>query len=93
MHKQLIKEKAIKLRKEGYSYTYIMKHVAVSKSTLSDWLYNIPFTPNKHTQETIGNARIASGLYRNKLKRQSVDEAKKRHIEILQNFQKEISQC
>lgn len=76
MHKQLIKEKAIKLRKEGYSYTYIMKHVSVSKSTLSDWLYNIPFAPNKHTQETIGNARIASGLYRNKLKRQSVDEAK-----------------
>ena len=70
MHTQKIRQKAIELRKAGYSYNYIMNHVPVAKSTLSDWLYDIPFTPNKHTQETIGNARLASGVYRNNLKNQ-----------------------
>lgn len=77
MHTQYIKQKAVDLRKAGYSYNYIMKHVPVSKSTLSSWLYNIPFIPNKYTKETIGNARIASGLYKNKLKKESVENAKK----------------
>lgn len=77
MHTQQIKQKAVELRKAGYSYTYIMKYVPVSKSTLSTWLYSIPFVPNKHTQETIGNARIASGVYKNKIKHTSLDSAQK----------------
>lgn len=75
MHTQKIRQKAIELREAGYSYNYIMKHVPVAKSTLSDWLYDIPFTPNKHTQETIGNARLASGVYRNNLKKENVKNA------------------
>lgn len=35
------KENAIKLRKQGYSYTEILKEINVSKSTLSGWLRNI----------------------------------------------------
>src|SRR3989344_3061689 len=49
-----IKQKAIQLRKEGYSHNYILKHVSVAKSTLSDWLHDIPFTPNQYTLDTIG---------------------------------------
>lgn len=78
MHTQKIRQKAVELRKAGYSYNYIMKHVPVAKSTLSDWLYDIPFTPNRHTQETIGNARLASGVYRNNLKKESVKDATER---------------
>lgn len=75
MHFPEIKQKAIDLRKEGYSYNYIVKHVPVTKSTLSDWLHNIPFTPNKHTIETIGNARIASGKYKHNVKVESLKKA------------------
>ncbi len=70
-----IKQKAIDLRKQGYSYNYIIKHVPVTKSTLSDWLHNIPFTPNRHTIETIGNARIASGRYKHQVKIESLKKA------------------
>lgn len=77
MYTQKIRQKAIELREAGYSYNYIMKHVPVAKSTLSAWLYDVPFTPNKHTRDTIGNARIASGLYKNNIKRDSLNSAQK----------------
>lgn len=35
------KEKAIKLRKKGYSYSEILKSVGVSRSTLSEWLRHV----------------------------------------------------
>lgn len=76
MHHQEIKQKAIRLRREGYSYNYIIKHVPVAKSTLSEWLHDIPFTPNEHTVKMIGNARIASGNYRHRIRIESLEEAK-----------------
>lgn len=76
MYHQEIKQKAINLRKEGYSYNYILKYVPVRKSTLSDWLHDIPFIPNKHTIETIGNARIASGKYKHQIRVNSLEKAR-----------------
>lgn len=35
------KEKAIKLRKKGYSYSEILREVSVTKSTLSLWLRSV----------------------------------------------------
>ncbi len=71
-----IKQKAIQLRKEGYSYNYIIQHVPVTKSTLSEWLRDVPFTPNQHTVDTIGNARIASGIYKHQVKLDSLEKAR-----------------
>jgi hypothetical protein len=76
MYLQKIKQEAIELRKEGYSYNYIISKVPVAKSTLSEWFVDIPFTPNKHTIETIGNARIASGIYKHGVKVESLKKAK-----------------
>ena len=70
-----IKQKAMDLRKEGYSYNYIIKHVPVARSTISDWLHDIPFTPNQYTVKTIGNARIASGNYKHQVKVRSLEKA------------------
>ena len=70
-----IKQKAIDLRKQGYSYNYILKHVSVAKSTLSDWLHDIPFTPNQYTLDTIGKAHIASGVYKHQIKVKSLEKA------------------
>ncbi len=66
---------ARRLREEGHSYTYIVKNVRVSKSTLGIWLADIPFTPNAVTIERIGKARAASGAAKNKLKRESITQA------------------
>lgn len=42
--KNLLKSKAVGLRKNGLSYNEIKKHLNLSKSTLSLWLKNIPLT-------------------------------------------------
>ena len=70
-----IKQKAIKLRKEGYSYNYIIQHVPVTKSTLSEWLHDISFTPNKYTLDTISRAHLASGAYKHQVKVNSLKKA------------------
>lgn len=75
MHFPEIKQKAVQLRKDGYSYNYIVEHVPVSKSTLSEWLRDIPFTPNEHTLDTIGKAHLASGIYKHNLKIKSLERA------------------
>ena len=76
MTKTSLKEKAIVLRKQGYTYTYILAEVPVSKSTLSHWLRNIPFRPNKKMRERIGNARVQAGITKNKQKLESIKKAK-----------------
>ena len=87
MHHQEIKQKAIDLRKRGYSYNYIVKFVPVAKSTLGEWLHDIPFTPNKYTIKKIGNARIASGKNRHQVK---VDSLKKAELQAQRDI-KELS--
>lgn len=57
MHLISLKDQAIKLRKEGFSYSYISKKMFVAKSTLSLWLRNIEFAHNLQTQEIISSTR------------------------------------
>ena len=71
------KEKAIELRKAGYSYSFILTKVPVSKSTLSYWFSGIPFIPNKETILKIGNARAASAQTKTAIKNKSIEEAGK----------------
>ena len=74
--KLIIKEEAERLRKNGYSYTHIVKQTGVSKGTLSGWLAKIPYHPNKETIDTIGKARAASGLAKSRLKLESIAKAR-----------------
>lgn len=70
MYKQSIKDKAIELRKEGYSYAHISSKIDVAKSTLSEWLKSVPFLPNEFTVRNIlqNNERIVSISRVDKLK-------------------------
>jgi transcriptional regulator with XRE-family HTH domain len=52
-----IKEKAISYRRRGYSYGMISERLGLTKSTLSDWLHDIDFVPNK---------KVLSRIERNK---------------------------
>lgn len=70
------KGKAKVLRREGFSYSYISRELDVSKSTLSYWLRDIPFEPNKVTIKRVGQARLRSAIYKNREKLKSIREAK-----------------
>jgi transcriptional regulator with XRE-family HTH domain len=71
------REKALALRKAGYSYSYISTKTGLSKSTLSYYLHDIPFVPNEVTIRLIGNARVQSAQTKARLKQDSFDKAKK----------------
>lgn len=78
-----LKEKSIKLRKEGYSYNYIQKETGVAKSTLSNWLSDIEYTPNKYIIDRMGKARALSGLHKH---RQKLSSIKKAGVEAKKEF-------
>ena len=77
MHTPSIREKALALRKNGFSYTYISSKTGLSKSTLSGWLTEIPYTPNKETVATFGKARAAASARRAELRQESIQEIRK----------------
>jgi hypothetical protein len=70
------KEKAIQLRKEGYSYSHIAKMTGYSLSTLSYHLRDISYTPNKETVLKIGKAISASSKRKSEQKQASIERAR-----------------
>jgi len=48
-----LKEKAIDYRKRGYSYNMISEKLGLSKGTLSNWLKEVPYKPNKEALKRI----------------------------------------
>jgi hypothetical protein len=79
----IIKEKAIKLRKTGYSLKEIADKLKISKSTASLWMTNISL--NTQAQERL-KKRITFGQYKSKL-------AKLNHKnKLIKSFQKIAAQ-
>lgn len=76
MDRKELKNRAIKLRNEGYSYTAISQKISVAKSTLSDWLSDLNYTPNQETLDKIGKARIASNAFKKRAKLSAILAAK-----------------
>ena len=74
-HANTTREEVFKLRKEGHSYSYISQKTGMSKSTLSGWLFGIPYIPNQTTIDRIGKARAASGQVKAKIKIESIKKA------------------
>jgi len=84
--KENLYKEAVDLRKDGYTYSYINKKLGIGKSTLSYWLSEIPFKPNKEMVIKIGKARAKSAECKNKIKRDSIKNAEKWAKNKLQNF-------
>ena len=71
------KNKAVLLRKKGYSYNEILKRVPVAKSTLSLWLKDLPLTKyekevlrkRKHSNISRGRIKAAAAHRRNRIAR------------------------
>jgi len=74
------KKQALKLREEGYSYTFIQQKTKLSKSTLSYLLRDVPYKPNDVTLKSIGAARAKSGESKAFAKRKSVEMARDKAI-------------
>ena len=57
-----LKTRAADLRRRGWSYNIIAKRLGVSKSSLSDWLREVPYSPNQAVIDRIraGPARAAT---------------------------------
>ena len=71
-----LKQKALKLRNAGYSYSMIGKKLNIAKSTLSNWLTNIPFKPNKEVLQRVGKAKLKSALHKQKIKFENITRMK-----------------
>ncbi len=69
------KEEAIKLRKEGYAYSYISQKLSIAKSTLSIWLSGVSFIPNDWTKEMISQGQKKSIDYKRVDKARSINNA------------------
>ncbi len=86
---RLDKDKAIKLRLQGKSYSEINKLLGVSKATLSDWFANVELS--EKAQERIQQRtieRINSGVV--KRNRALTDLAQRRSKDLRQKAKKEI---
>lgn len=73
---QSLKKQAVDLRKKGYSYNIISHKLDVNKSTLSNWLNKVPYTPNKEVIKRIGLARLKSASFKHKQKLKQITEMK-----------------
>jgi len=73
--KQILKEKAIELRKAGWSYNMIVDEIGVSKSSLSLWLREIPYKPNKAVEKRVNDSLLAFVMSRHEVKMNSFKRA------------------
>ncbi|MBU2564163.1 helix-turn-helix domain-containing protein [Patescibacteria group bacterium] len=74
------REIAIKLRKQGNSYSQIKKTLKVSKSTLSYWLRDYPLS-EKRMRELRDNSEQRIESYRKTMKKKREDRLKKTYEE------------
>src|SRR3989338_2718813 len=64
-----LRQRARDLRRRGWSYNIIAQRLDLSKSTLSDWLREVPYTPNQEVIRRIraGPAQAAVSKQRKRL--------------------------
>ena len=74
------------MRKKGYSYSFIKEEIDVSKSTLSYWLRDIPYTPNRKVIKRVGLALAKSGEAKSQIRRKSIQDAQKEAKNIIGDF-------
>jgi len=74
------KQQAIGLRESGMSYSLISDQLGVSKSTLSNWLRDLPYTPNKQVLSRIRHGQGTYGLRRRQIRIDEISDLKSHGI-------------
>lgn len=82
------KDKAVKLRKAGYSYSYIHEVTGLAKSTLSYHLADIPYIQNEYTKIRQSKAQQKSALTKNAQKLAKINFAQKQAISEIGKLEK-----
>ncbi|MEK7149944.1 MAG: hypothetical protein AAB757_03185 [Patescibacteria group bacterium] len=78
--KPILKEKAIKLRKQGLTYSEILQQITVSKSTLSLWLHSVGLSKKqfqKLTEKKLASMKRGA-IAKHNQRIQLTDEIKKK---------------
>ncbi len=89
MAKLELKLKAVDLRKDGFSYSDIKEKIGVSKSTLSDWLKDLPYRPNDIVLKRFERARELSSAARTRIR---IDSEKNALISARNDIKGKISE-
>lgn len=74
------KNLAVELRRQGMSYGLISGQLGVSKSTLSNWLKDLPYTPNEQVLSRIKRGQGAYGLRRRQMRIDEISDLKTQGI-------------
>lgn len=74
--KRALRLRAVHLRQQGWSYNVIEQRLGVSKSTLSHWLREIPYTPNAKMIDRINEGLRKSVLFKHKQRLKSIADAR-----------------
>lgn len=82
------KDIAIKLRTEGYTYSYIAEKTGLAKSTLSHHLAHIPYTPNTHTLKKATRAQLQSAKTKHAQKQLRITDAHKQAVKEFSKLSK-----
>jgi len=77
MQPHILKNKAVALRGKGYSYNLISKKLEIGKSTLSGWLKDMPFSPNRLVLKRIKSGPLKSGQIRHNQRVKDIVATKK----------------
>jgi len=72
-----IKEKAVYYRKQGYSYNMISEKLGLAKSTLSDWLREIPYNPSEEVKRRIKLGHIKTAQFKHNQRMTDIEKMKK----------------
>ncbi|MEI7917810.1 MAG: helix-turn-helix domain-containing protein [Candidatus Saccharibacteria bacterium] len=74
------KQRAVELRADGMSYSLISSQLGVNKSTLSNWLKDLPYTPNEQVLSRIKHGQGVHGLRRRQIRIDEISELKSQGI-------------
>lgn len=88
MKQKFLRERAAEYRRSGYSYNIISRKLGLSKSTLSDWLRDISFTPNNIVLRRVKRAQLKSARFKNKQRIANIEEMKKMAIKEIGRLRK-----
>lgn len=70
------RKEAEELRAKGYSYSIIQQRLGVSKSTLSNWFKDEPFTPNQEVLDRVQYGPIKSATKRHNKRVKEIETLK-----------------
>lgn len=89
MANRILRAQAIKLRIEGYTYGQIKRELNVAKSTLSDWLRNLPLS-KESLKRLSKNKEISSDVRIERFRKTFQDKWFTRLNKVLESQKKEI---